>query len=473
MTRSGVGRSLRTASRQAYASPTDVRNLGTPGIQPATARPAVRIDRPVLRAGLRALVVAGFAGAAWLLSANAAQAADAPATDRTTAPSAVDALPILGTGGAPRHDAGPAPLVRPLMDAASPAHQSVLGTATAMIAAAGAPKISATSVVLPRGPVRRTAHLCAGRPAGAPGATAHRATTVDPLRTVDPALPAGAARDLTAPPGGAPDGETPAGGTPNDGALAGITDTVFRVAGTASGVAGEMTRFVPLTAVTGGQAARGMPGSALTGGPATLLAPVVRTVSAIATSLDGVPDPVVAWWRTADGPGARLPAWPVAGNDRLPSGDAGAWTVAGVPDGTGRMEQEQAVTAAPVNGDRVVTAAAQGRDGGPGYGPAGGPGNAIRETTGTATRHHTRVAGLPATPNSTGDVPFRPATLPSRGWDGSSTTSTTGSVSPSEGGARGIAQWVGGARATSGRLAAVADVEVSRMDTGAPTVSPD
>lgn len=148
MTRSGVGRSLRTASRQAYAPPVG-RPFGMPGIQPAAGQITVRTDRTLVRVGLRALVVAGFAGAAWLLSANAAQAADAPVTDRTTGPSVVRLLPEPGADGVPPNGAGLTTLLPSSIHAVAPARQPALGTVMAVLAGAVASESSATSVVLP------------------------------------------------------------------------------------------------------------------------------------------------------------------------------------------------------------------------------------------------------------------------------------------------------------------------------------
>src|SRR5688572_8549862 len=150
MTRSGVGRSWRAASRRAYASfSTGGWSSGLPSNQAVARRAPVRADRVAVRLGLRTLVVAGFAGAAWLLCANAAQASDAPVTDRTTDLSAVD-------------------LPGPVTEAATSAHQPVLGSATAPLTGV-TPVGTATSLVLPG-----TAALIAtslAEPAGTAGAS--------------------------------------------------------------------------------------------------------------------------------------------------------------------------------------------------------------------------------------------------------------------------------------------------------------
>lgn len=138
MTRSEVGRLRRTASRPAYASPTGERSFGSPPSQAAAERAPVRADRAALRFGLRTLIVAGLAGVAWLLCANAAQAAQAPATDRTTDLSAVDLVPAIRAGQTPPGRAATT-LAIPVVDALTSAHQPTVGTAPAQVTGAPTP----------------------------------------------------------------------------------------------------------------------------------------------------------------------------------------------------------------------------------------------------------------------------------------------------------------------------------------------
>ena len=183
MTRSGVGRSQRTASRLAYAPPIGEGSLALLASQAAAERIPGRANRTAVRLGLRTLVVAGFAGAAWLLCANAAQAADAPATDRTTGLSAVDLVTTVFSDGV---DLGPtseqaasATLVAPVADAVTSAHQPVLGVAPALLSPAATRSIPFAEPAFPAGatdpsPATRAWDSAPAMPAGgsAPAAPA-------------------------------------------------------------------------------------------------------------------------------------------------------------------------------------------------------------------------------------------------------------------------------------------------------------
>jgi hypothetical protein len=422
MTRSGGGRSQRTASRLAYASTTGEGSLGLPAIQGVAERATVRADRAALRLGLRTLVVAGFAGAAWLLCANAAQAADAPATDRTTDLSAVGLRTAIGNGGAgedPALDrAASAAFGSPVTDAATTAHQPVLGVASVLLTGAQAPGGAATSVVLP-------------------GATATHATPI-----ADPAHPAGAT--------GAAPGRADGNGADGDllsGAVGGLT--------VPPGIAGR-------------------PG----GSPTSALTQLARAIAPVTASLDGLVRPAAGELHTAVFPvtspargGTGLAALhpltalldPVGGRETGVSSRPVLDERRTPPAGKGRAAQ--VVTAAPVNGDRAATV------------------TMVRFTsvTRTDTRSATRPragaeavpAGMPAVRTGTSDVPTRPAPPPLRGWAGSG-PSTVGSSAPPEGGAYAVAPVsVAGQAAATRRLLVPADVEVLRLDAETPTVSPD
>ena len=76
MTRLGVERMPRTACPPSFESPAGVSSSLPPLIQGAERRTESRARRTGVRWGLRVLVIGGLAGAAWLLTGAAAQAAD-------------------------------------------------------------------------------------------------------------------------------------------------------------------------------------------------------------------------------------------------------------------------------------------------------------------------------------------------------------------------------------------------------------
>jgi hypothetical protein len=124
MTRWGVGRSARTAVPASVSPPTGATELMPPRSQGAEQR----TDRHAGRWALRALVVGGLAGAAWLLTGAAAQAADrVPTTEGQSllgsvvdSDSSLPGLPVTGLLHA---------VTRPLeADAAGTAHRDVAST---------------------------------------------------------------------------------------------------------------------------------------------------------------------------------------------------------------------------------------------------------------------------------------------------------------------------------------------------------
>ncbi|GLH95276.1 hypothetical protein [Phytohabitans aurantiacus] len=139
------------------------------------------------RFGLRVLVVGGFAGAAWLLSAASAHAAEAnlPAEDAPTEMSVVSSL-VSGSGnGADERSS----LVTPLTDTLDPALSPVTGVASAVTGGALPSASRASAVVLPSTTVTSTTPLrsasagAAGQDAGAASGNAASA----PARAATPA----------------------------------------------------------------------------------------------------------------------------------------------------------------------------------------------------------------------------------------------------------------------------------------------
>jgi hypothetical protein len=146
---------------------------------------------------LRALVVGGFAGAAWLLSASAAQAADAQS--------------------APDHAAYPAgaSVLTPLTNVLGTATAPVLDATSALVGGATAPADPATAVVPPGATAARSTTIVGPAPATSPDRAADRAA--DPVGATTALLGLGAEpgrssaagqakRDDAGPPAAAPTG---------------------------------------------------------------------------------------------------------------------------------------------------------------------------------------------------------------------------------------------------------------------------
>lgn len=142
---------------------------------------------PATRFGLRVLVVGGLAGAAWLLSAASAHAAEAnqPAEDAPTGLSVVSSL-VTGSGSGADEQSS---LVTPLTDTLDSALAPVTGVASAATGGALPPASRASAVVLPSTTVTSTTPLrtasagAAGQDTGAASGDAASASA----RTVAPA----------------------------------------------------------------------------------------------------------------------------------------------------------------------------------------------------------------------------------------------------------------------------------------------
>lgn len=208
MIRSGVERTTRTASR---------------------------------RIVLRALVVGGFAGAAWLLSASAAQAADAtPAPDR---------------GAAPAHSAT---VLTPLANVLDTATAPVLDATSALVGGAPASADPVTAVAPPGATADRTTTIVGTAPAARPDRPADRA-----------AAPAGPVTTLL--------GSDAARGTTDAGGAATRSGTGQQAGGPTGTLLNQLV--APL---------------GLASGSTGLLAPVTRVVDPVLAPLTGVLRPVGA-----------------------------------------------------------------------------------------------------------------------------------------------------------------------------------
>jgi hypothetical protein len=198
------------------------------------------------RFGLRALVIGGLAGAAWLLSAASAHAAEAnlPAEDAPTGLSVVSSL-VSGSGtGADERSS----LVTPLTETLDPALSPVTGVASAVTGGALPSASRASAVVLPSTTV----------------------TSTTPLRTAS----AGVAGQDT-------------------GAASG--DAASASARAAAPAPAPQTR-----AATGGGVLMGLAGALV--GPSGLLSPVTRVVDPVVAPLTGTLRPVTGALLTAAQP---------------------------------------------------------------------------------------------------------------------------------------------------------------------------
>jgi hypothetical protein len=429
-----------------------------PSIQAAAERATVRADRAILRLGLRTLVVAGFAGAAWLLCANAAQAADAPATDRTTDLSTVDLVRSVDVGRAPASPARSSDrttstaLVSPVTEAVTSAHQPVLGFAAARLIGGSTPVGTATSVAL------SGATAMAAIPFGEPASTA---AATGATAVPDSGRPGGA----QAPAGGrghrGPDGSgAGTGGEPADHARTGMVTGTARKLGSVLGIASF-----------------GVAGRAA--GPAATSRPTWATVP-----LDALLRPISGWLRVAATPAdaaadAALALGPL-GHVGAPSAPSALSAPVRDTDarwfGLGAGGRAAAVTA--TRADRAVTAATNT------VGTAHNLGSASRLDAGAvrtaaaprsarpAAQRSAKRAATPVGRMGTGESPVGPVPTPTRGWAPGG--STSGSSVPSEGGAYAVAPtMVATVAAAVRRQPVAADVEVLRRDAEAPTVSPD
>jgi hypothetical protein len=397
-----------------------------PSIQAAAERTPARAGRAALRFGLRTLVVAGFAGAAWLLYANAAQAADAPVTDRSTNLSAVDLVGSLGGDPPPERTASRTPLSP--TDAATTAHQPVLGSAAARLI--GFTPVSTATPVAPPG-----------------------ATTASPASVAEPAHPAGAT-------GAIPD---PGAARP-DGAVRGLIASL--------GVAGRVADPAPRSASPHRAAPVVVSLDALTrpvsGWLRTAAEPVDAVLDAATSPLTGV-DPLTA----PDALG--LPFGTTLGTSLGTSLGDSLGTKAGraraglEPVRAGRTSSGVDTPAAAL---RAASAVPQSHAGGS---RRGGPAMVARWAH-PAGEPDVGSIGKPAAIRAhrtgTTDVPVGPLPAPTRGWAPGGSAIGSG-VSSESGGYAVASSMIATGAAAVRRSPVAAEVEVARLDAETPTVSPD
>ncbi|MFB6391524.1 hypothetical protein [Polymorphospora lycopeni] len=400
MIRSEVERNQRTASR-----PTRV-----PSTAPSSRTGRTDRIRSAARTGLRALVVGGFAGAAWLLCGAAAHAAQADTHSvDDQASSLVSLTPLVG---APEEST---PLV-PVTDTLGTASGSLLGTTSTLAGDLLAPADGVTSVVLPGG----------------------TATTADPV-TNSPA---------SGPGGGVPAGDpaTIAGASGGSATAAPARDAApTRSASGASGVTGVIGVVDGLVAPLGLT-------DALTG-PAGLLTPLTSAIDPVVAPLDFVLAPVTALLSAVTAPVADA----VGG---LPAGGTG--DLSGVAEEPGRSG---------VPGSDAIRTPVTGTAAGDGMAKAGTGTvhSVLRQYAGTDQR----PAAAAVARTGAGQAPDLPVPvrgyLGSAGHG-----IPAGAGSPSEGGAFAvIPSAVAGNPVAFHRLPVSTEVEALGIVAESPTFSPD
>jgi hypothetical protein len=442
MTRSGVGRSQRTGSRSPFIRPpgpaagSAVPALPAPSIQ-AVGRATRHV---VVRWGLRSLAVAGFAGAAWLLSTNAAQAAEVPATDPITDLSVVDVLTgpdntgpldavvdrivpaVLATpASAVLATAAPSALGTPVAGALATAYQPVLGTPSALLTGAVAPAREATSAVLLQAAAAHPDLIGGSGRAGSPirtGPAASDAAGADVARSVHGPVAAVGGADRVA-------GPIPP--------LAALTRVVPPISDPVAPVLRSVTDPLLVAA-----------------------APVVATLGPATRSWIGALRQAVERDLTSIPNVAFRLVGAAGGGTLAPAGGGG-------PASAGRAGP------APVGGPQAFAGTADRDRSGP-----FGTGTHIRSSVRSVTGAELRPAGTEAGRAGTSDGPGRPLPVPLRDCLGFGTGApATGPGSIGGGNLAPGSTAVAGSVAHSRRLPVPADVVVARQESESPTVSPD
>jgi hypothetical protein len=421
MTRSGIERFSRTISRSVDVSPNGSGRSG--GV--------------VLRIGLRTLAIAGFAGAAWLLSGGTAHAASdhtTPVRDDSSDLSVVNLVSHLGNGigvgdATTERSSDSAPTGTPVTDVLSVVTKPVLDSTSTRCHEAPRTADQATATTLPCTTAAHSAPLAWG------GLSTSRADG-----PVDGATPAGTSNGA---------------GQPGQG---GLVQNLVAPLDPAHGAAGRSGVDAPLTGVL----------NPLT---TTIINPLDQVLHPVTRVLDPVTRPLAQVTRPLTGALQPITTLVVNGADSL----IGA---------VGRVMAPAALTypTLPVpngNADRVSTAGSAGNGQSPTVtatrcAPVMG-GQHISSTIGQPAG----VESLTATNMMAGgrgtDVPQWPLGAPFGAYPGGGCGSgTTGSGFPTGGGSFALAPYsVANDSVGFHRLRPSTEVEVLRLIAQTPTVSPD
>jgi hypothetical protein len=392
-----------------------------------------------MRLGLRTLVVAGFAGAAWLLSSSAAHAAEASTTDSDgEGLSVVNLVGDLGNEvlgeGTGKHgtadDAGSA------SGAQGGATEPVLGATSILLSGVLTDSDQAGSVVhngtaASQGPAAAVRRACSSAVASRPGPRTCRVkagtSSSDGRHSVGAtSAPVDAAQRSNA---------RDAGNDAGRGGLLGLVHGLVTPLGLADVVATPVALLAPLTDVLD-----------------PVVAPVITFLRPVTDTLRTAADPVTSALRSVT---------------RAVTGDVDRTT-----------NEQRGIPVLGLFGSGSITSLS-GR-----FGPMVA---AVADPTGVAAtgQHHVSGARLDAGPEvrpavlSAGspgtDVPTRPLSMPMPAYVGlGGGSSTSGSHSPSDGGGFAVvSSSVANSAVASHRLPAAADVAVLRLAAEDPTVSPD
>lgn len=443
MTRSEVERYQRTAPRRSSVPPVGVPASLLPASQGVEERPGRPAERTALRIGLRSLVIAGFAGAAWLLSGAAAHAAGPATPAEPTSGGAWAVSLVNGPGNGAVEEPTAAAAQR---SSRQPASRSLAGTASTLLGNVFEPADRATSVVLSGSTTTSLTPITRARPASQPGGTSGSAVP----RLADRVVAASAVTHG----GNRGTGYRSTGSTAGGGLLA-LVDQLAAPLRSVDAPAGSSVLIASVTTVVD-----------------PIIDPLVRARRPVTDLLRDAAAPVTA----ALGPATAA----VTGKpSRHRPADAAGPDSGGVPAGTSSTDGVAAVPGSAVDpaprldghrptrpqSHRVTSAKA-------------GP---VSDGTGTRTvRRHSvgavdRTDGSTAARTGTDPAPERPERVPLRAHLGcGSGVSTSGSGSPSDGGAFAtVASSVAGSTVAYHRLPITTDVAVRRHDAEAPTVSPD
>jgi hypothetical protein len=422
MTKSEVERNARTASRLRNVSPSGVTAFPLLAARPATGRSGRRVGQTALRIGLRVLVAGGFAGAAWLLSASAAQAARAdaaPALGDLPVVSAVDGLGngLLGddstTGRERSVPRGPA---RDGNRASSGAPVGRSGGLSAPLGAVVAPVAKAASTALHSGAASDPTSILDATPAiRSAGGSAAGHSTGGSGRTKG--VPSGAGSASTA------GTSSLLGSLTSDRAGLGAVVGVVQGLVARSGLAGKVTRVSPLFST---------------------IDPVVAPLSQGLRSVSGLPN-VGAPAAAVDDPAVRA--------------------------GGGSTDEPTGSTADSCGSDRPDVAETSTVEAGRAMAGSGRTTSVARSFTGTEPR----AAGTPDARTGTNEAPGQPYQGPLGSYPGVGTGIPAGaSGSPSEGGAFAVLpSSVAASTVDVHQLPVATDVADLRHESGVPTVSPD
>jgi hypothetical protein len=431
---------------------------------------ASSVGQAAVRIGLRTLAVAGFAGAAWLLSASAAQAAAehrAQASGQSpvaeTAPAAAPSDPsgagLLGNGPHGGENSSATTGANSVTDTLGTATKPVVGLASALLHPVVAGADPATSVVLPSAAPAGTSAMSTANSVTSPagqkanshpittGSTTSWPTTVNPDRTGAPMAATGGAGIAT-----------------KAGAAAAATNRGSAArSGIGTGTGGNAGTSGLIGVVQGLTAPLGL--ARVAAAPLGLVAPLTKVIDPVVAPLTQVLRPVTDALRSA-----VAPVTTALDTVIRPATHVGSRSRGSTPGSPVTSAPDSRPTATPVRSGPATAL-----DADPNGMDVAGTSTTNSEARQLATTEFRTTAIGAAVQPGTNDLPNRPFPAPLRGYLGAGTgASTTGAGSHQDGGGFALVpSSVAGSMVASHRLPVPTDVEVLRLEAAAPTVSPD